>query len=192
MQKLAIIIASTRPGRVGLTVGKWFTDFARQHGQFDVSAIDLAKVNLPIYDEPRHPRLQKYEHDHTKAWSKLIDAADAFVFVTPEYDHALPPSLLNAIIYLNREWAYKPAGFVSYGGVSAGTRAMAMAKQVVVGLNVMPIAEAVNIPFVTKVVENGVFKAADIHTAPANVMLNELNRWASALKPLRMPATAAV
>lgn len=192
MLSLGVVIASTRPGRVGPAVGKWFTQFARQHGTFDVHAIDLARVNLPIYDEPHHPRQQKYEHAHTKAWSKQVDALDAFVFVTPEYDHALPPSLLNAIIYLNKEWAYKPLGFVSYGGVSAGTRGVQMTKQVVVGLKVMPIPEAVNIPFIANHIEDGVFKATSVHTQPAAVMLDELHKWAQALKPLRTPAAVSV
>ncbi len=192
MEKLGVIIASTRPGRVGGAVGRWFAQHARQHGSFEVQLIDLAQVKLPIYDEPNHPRLQKYAHAHTKAWSKQIDALDAFVFVTPEYDHALPPSLLNAIIYLNREWAYKAAGFVSYGGVSAGTRAVQVAKQVIVGLKVMPIPEAVNIPFIANQVDEGLFKATDVHTEPATLMLNELHRWTQALKPLRVPVGAAV
>lgn len=192
MSKLGVIVTSTRPGRVGPALGKWFYEFAKEQGQFDVKLVDLAKVDLPMYDEPRHPRLQNYEHEHTQAWSKRINALDAFVFVTPEYDHALPPSLLNALIYLSKEWAYKPAGFVSYGGVSAGTRGMQMAKQVLVGLKVMPIPEAVNIPFVAKQVENGIFQATDIHTQPAGMMLNELKRWADALQPLRAPVVAAV
>jgi NAD(P)H-dependent FMN reductase len=81
--KLDVIICSTRPGRVGKAVGDWFDGAARQHGGFDVQLVDLAEVNLPIYDEPKHPRLQQYEHEHTRRWSALVDAADAFVFVTP-------------------------------------------------------------------------------------------------------------
>ena len=84
--KLDVIVCSTRPGRVGLTVSEWMIEQARKHGIFDVELIDIADVNLPIYDEPRHPTLQQYEHEHTKRWSAIVGAADAYVFVTPEYN----------------------------------------------------------------------------------------------------------
>ena len=75
-----------------------------------------------------HPRLRQYEHDHTKAWSDSVDAADAFVFVTPEYNYFAPPALMNAIDYVLHEWACKPAGIVSYGGASGGMRSAQMLK----------------------------------------------------------------
>src|SRR5690242_5860222 len=84
--RLLIIIASTRPGRVGLPVGQWFSERAREHGGFEVSVADLAELALPFMDEPNHPRLRLYTHQHTKEWSALVDAADAFVFVSPEYN----------------------------------------------------------------------------------------------------------
>src|SRR5689334_4480755 len=118
--KLQIVIASTRPGRVGAPVARWFHRRAEEHGGFDVELVDLAEVNLPLLDEPHHPRLRRYVHQHTQAWSARVEAADAFVFVTPEYNYGMPASLKNALDYLNQEWHYKPVGFVSYGGVSAG------------------------------------------------------------------------
>src|SRR3954466_1851448 len=115
MPKLQVIIASTRPGRVGLPVGRWFHDRAVKHGGFDVELVDLAEVNLPFMDEPHHPRLGRYEHQHTKDWSARIASGDAFVFVLPEYNYGITAPLKNAIDYLNREWAHKPVGLVSYG-----------------------------------------------------------------------------
>src|SRR5437588_1030006 len=131
MSKLMIVIASTRPGRVGLAVAQWFTDRAIEHRGFEVQVVDLAELDLPFLDEPHHPRLRRYTQDHTYAWSEMVDAADAFVFVTSEYNHGYPASLKNAIDFLNHEWKDKPVGFVSYGGVSAGTRAVQQLKQVV-------------------------------------------------------------
>ena len=125
---LHTIVCSTRPGRVGLPVAQWFYEVARQHGGFDAKLVDLAAFNLPIYDEPKHPVLQQYEHEHTKRWSASVSAADAFVFVTPEYNYGPPPSLLNALNYVYKEWNYKPAAFVSYGGVSGGLRAVQIEK----------------------------------------------------------------
>jgi NAD(P)H-dependent FMN reductase len=113
-----------------LPIGQWVRDRAVAHGGFEVELVDLAEINLPFLDEPGHPRLGQYTKPHTKDWSARVDAADAFVFVTPEYNYGMPGSLKNAIDYLHREWAYKPVGFVSYGGIAAGTRAVQMTKLV--------------------------------------------------------------
>ena len=128
--KLHTIICSTRPGRGGKAVAEWFHGVAQQHGRFDAQLVDLATFNLPVYDEPLHPRLQKYEHAHTRAWAESVDAADAYVFVTPEYNFSTPPSLMNALNFVYKEWNYKPVAFVSYGGVSGGLRSVQMTKQV--------------------------------------------------------------
>src|SRR4051794_25412902 len=85
MATLKIIIASTRPGRVGLPIGNWVEQAAKAHGGFDrVEVLDLAEINLPFLDEPKHPRLREYVHPHTIAWSEAVDSADAFVIVSPE------------------------------------------------------------------------------------------------------------
>jgi NAD(P)H-dependent FMN reductase len=133
--KLGIIVASTRPTRVGHLIGQWVHERAVEHGKFDIELLDLAKFHLPLYDEPKHPSLQQYEHDHTMRWSASVAAADAFVIVTPEYNYGPPPSLINAFDYVYKEWNYKPAGFVSYGGVSGGLRAVQMEKQTLTTLS---------------------------------------------------------
>src|SRR5208283_3531862 len=107
MLNLQVIVASTRLERKGPLVAAWFLDRARAHGKFDIELVDLAALNLPVFDEPKHPRLQDYAHEHTKTWSKTVARADAFVFVTPEYDFSAPASLVNALQYLLVEWAYK-------------------------------------------------------------------------------------
>jgi NAD(P)H-dependent FMN reductase len=186
---LQIIVASTRPGRQGAAVAAWAAERARAHGGFEVEVVDLAEVDLPLFDEPRHPRLRDYEHEHTKAWSATVDRADAFVIVTPEYNFGAPPSLVNALDYLVREWAYKPVAFVSYGGVSAGLRGVQMTKQIVTALKMMPIPEAVAVPFFTQFVdkETGTFDPGATQATAAAGMLDELARWAGALRPLRAP-----
>lgn len=187
MLTLQIIVASTRPGRQGAAVGAWATEQARAHGKFEIEVVDLADVNLPFLDEPKHPRFAQYEHEHTKRWSATISRADAFVFVTPEYDFGPPASLINALQYLVKEWAYKPAGFVSYGGVSGGTRGVQITKSTVTSLKMMPMFEAVSIPFFTQYVqaETGAFDPGDVQAKAAVVMLDELHRWTVALKTLR-------
>ena len=154
MPTLQIIIASTRPGRVGLPVADWFAARARDHGAFELDVVDLAELGLPFMDEPNHPRLRRYEHQHTKEWSARVDAADAFALVTPEYNHSYNAPLKNAIDFLHAEWAYKPVGFVSYGGIAAGTRAMQALKPSLVALKMTPVLEAVNIPFVRQFVDD--------------------------------------
>ena len=183
--KLHIVICSTRPGRVGPTVARWFHEVALQHDQFDVDLVDLAEFNLPLFDEPKHPRLQQYQHEHTKRWAASVNAADAFVFVTPEYNHGPPPSLLNALNYVYLEWNYKPAGFVSYGGISGGMRAAQIEKLTLTTLKVVPITESVVVPMVSQHIESGAFKPGNIQSDAAVAMLNELARWAECLKPMR-------
>ena len=184
--KLHTIICSTRPGRGGKAVAEWFHGVARQHGRFDARLVDLATFNLPVYDEPLHPRLQKYEHAHTRAWAESVDAADAYVFVTPEYNFSTPPSLMNALNFVYKEWNYKPVAFVSYGGVSGGLRSVQMTKQVVTALKMMPMTEGVMIPSFTTHLDDGkIFKPNDLITTSATPMLDELYRWAEALKPMR-------
>lgn len=183
--RLNIVVASTRPGRVGRTVADWFEGAARQHGTFDVHMADLADFALPVYNEPRHPRMQQYEHAHTKKWSESASAADAFVLVTPEYNFGPTPALVNALNYLYNEWNYKPAAFVSYGGISGGMRAVQATKLMLTTLKMVPLIDAVVIPGVASRISEGRFDASDIHAESADAMLTELHRWAEALKPMR-------
>ena len=185
---LQIVIASTRPGRVGLPVAQWFDGVARAQGDFDVEVVDLAEVALPLFDEPGHPIARQYLHPHTVAWSESVDRADAFVFVVPEYNHSYNAAIKNALDYLHVEWNYKPVGFVSYGGVAAGTRAMTALKPVVAALRMVPVVEAVNIPFVAQFIDDeGRFVPNDQLTFGAAGMLAELAELEGALRTLRAP-----
>jgi len=190
--KLHTIVASTRPGRIGPSIGQWFNDFAAEHGKFDPVLVDLADFKLPVFDEPEHPRLRNYHHAHTRAWSESVAEADAFVFVTPEYNFGPPPSLLNALNYLVSEWQYTPAGFVSYGGVSGGLRAVQMTKHVLTTFKVIPITEGVPMPMVFQHLENGKLNAPDIYKTSAATMLDELHVWAEALKSTRAKHKASL
>jgi NAD(P)H-dependent FMN reductase len=192
MPNLTIVVGSTRPGRAGAPIAQWFAARAKDHGGFDVNVVDLAEVGLPLLDEPNHPRLRQYTQQHTKDWSAIVDAADAFVFVTPEYNYGYPASLKNAIDYLHQEWRDKPVGFVSYGGVAAGTRAVQQLKQVVTTLRMLPVFDSVNIPFHTQFLDSdGVFHPNEVLDQAANAMLDELVRTETALHSLRTPVQAA-
>jgi NAD(P)H-dependent FMN reductase len=182
-----VIVGSTRIGRVGKTVADWCVDVARKHGRFDVSLLDLKEIDLPMLEEPQHPRLQKYVGEKTKAWSALVAKTDAFVIVTPEYNHGMPPALVNALNHVYVEWNYKPAAFVSYGGIAGGARSVQMAKPILATLKVVPLVEGVLIPFVAQLIdpETGAFKATEAHDKAARIMLDELLRWHGALSTLR-------
>lgn len=184
--KLQVIIGSTRPTRRGPAVAAWFAGFAKQHGKFDVETVDLLDFKLPVYDEPKHPATRQYEHEHTKRWSAKIAAADAFVFVHPEYNYFAPPALVNALDYIYAEWNYKPAGLVSYGGISGGLRAAQSLKLILTTLKVVPLTEGVPVPnFNSMIGDDGTFAPTDPVREGATKMLDELYRWAEALKPMR-------
>jgi NAD(P)H-dependent FMN reductase len=128
---------------------------------------------------------RQYQHEHTKKWAGSVTAADAFVFVTPEYNYGPTPALINAFDYLYFEWNYVPAAFVSYGGVSAGMRSSARSAMTVATLKMMPIPETVGIPNVFAQLADGKFKANELNTAGATAVLNELGNWEGALRGLR-------
>lgn len=187
---LQIITVSTREERKGPVVTEWFEEIARAHGKFAIQSIDLATVDLPLMNEPEHPRLRRYRHAHTKAWSATIERADAFVLITPEYNFSTPPSLVNAIDYLVLEWAYKAVGFVSYGGLSGGLRGVQMTKLLLTSLKMMPLPEAVALPFFAKSIDEATGKLVlpDTQVKAAHVMLDELHKWTAALSTMRQPS----
>jgi NAD(P)H-dependent FMN reductase len=188
--KLLIIISSTRPGRIGLPVANWFVEQAAAHGGFELELVDLYELALPLLDEPNHPRLRQYIKPHTRAWSETVERADAVVFVTAEYNHSYTAALKNAIDYLHHEWRHKPLGFVSYGGVAAGTRAMQALKPVAIALALVPVVAAVNIPFVQQFLsDDGAIVGNDVMVDAASAMLDELMTMHGALAPLRAAET---
>jgi NAD(P)H-dependent FMN reductase len=191
MPTLMIILGSTRPGRGGEAVARWFESVARDHGGFDIDFVDLAELGLPLLDEPNHPRLREYTKPHTKRWSERVDAADAFVLVTPEYNHSYGAALKNAIDFLHHEWKDKPVGFVSYGGVSAGVRAQTALKSVVGALGMLPAQAAVNIPFYRQFIDDEEqLQPNDVMRDAAPALLDELVRAERASRALRAEPVA--
>ena len=183
--KLQIIIGSTRPGRVGPSVARWFKTYANNHAGFEPVLVDIADFRLPIFDEPKHPRLQQYEHEHTRRWSQMVAEADAYVFVTPEYNYGTSPALLNALDFLVVEWGYKPAGVVSYGGVSGGLRGAQHLKQTLATLKMVTPPEGVGIPNLASHLKDGTFVSNDLVDNSAKTLLDELMKWATALRSMR-------
>lgn len=187
MYKLKVISSTVRPGRKGTAIGKWITELAQKTGNFDAEFIDLGELNLPLMNEAIHPIMKQYEQNHTKKWSAKIEEADAFIFVTAEYDYSYPASLKNALEYLVHEWAYKPAGLVSYSaGAFAGVRAVMSLKTDLLSLKTITIHEAVNIPMVNQLFnEDGLFTTNEQIEKNASIMLTQLLRWTKGMKAIK-------
>lgn len=186
MTRIMIVVGSVRPGRIGLPIAEWVRGVAAESG-FDIDFADLAEIGLPFMDEPNHPRLRKYTRQHTLDWSARVSAAEGFVFVTPEYNHSFAPALKNAIDFLSQEWWRKPVGFVSYGGVSGGTRGVTALEPVVMGVGLVRIGAEVELPFAGAQVADGVFTPGQKESAILAKLLSELAAEAEVLRPLQNP-----
>jgi NAD(P)H-dependent FMN reductase len=180
-----IVVGSVRPGRVGLPIAEWVRDEAEKTGDFEIDFVDLAELKLPFMDEAAHPRLQQYTQPHTIAWSKRVAGADAFLLVTPEYNYSYSPALKNALDFLNHEWWMKPVGFVSYGGVSSGTRGVVALLPTIVALGLVRVGANVELTFGGKQVVDGVFQPQEKELAIIAHELKELTTLAEGLRPLR-------
>jgi NAD(P)H-dependent FMN reductase len=183
MQKILVIVGSTRPSRRSLDVANWFLEVAKTNKAFKFELTDLAEVNLPMFNETQSPMFGKYEHEHTKNWNAQLAAADGYIIVTPEYNHGYPGALKNAIDYAYHEWARKPVAFVSYG-VAGGVRAVEQLKQVFLQVNAAPLNQQVALNLFAQW-QNDVFTPDDHSVNDARQLLETLEWWGEALKAAR-------
>ncbi|HLX55213.1 MAG TPA: NAD(P)H-dependent oxidoreductase, partial [Aquella sp.] len=154
-KKIGIILASVRDKRVGESVAKHVFSLAQQSKTVEYSLIDLKEINLPMLNEPFPAAMNNYQYQHTKDWSKIVAACDAFIIVTAEYNHGYPAAIKNALDYLYVEWNNKPLAFVGYG-YSNGVRAIEQLRQVASYLQLKPLWKDVGISLVTNA-KDGVF-----------------------------------
>ena len=191
MSSIKIIIGSTRPGRFGTAFAAWLASAAREFeagnkGGPRFELVDLADQNLPLLDEAVPASMNKYQHEHTKRWSKVIDEADGFVFVAPEYNHGYSAALKNAIDYLFHEWNNKPVAFASYGGGAGGARAVEQLREVSGEVKLFDIREAVLVPnYWTQFDASGAFKATEDQANAASAMFQALSFWTDEMKASR-------
>lgn len=184
MLKVAIVIGSTRPGRKAETIARWVHEIAQRRADAEYELVDLAEFNLPLLDEPMPPSRGQYAKPHTQAWSAKIAPFDAFVFVTPEYNHSTSGALKNALDYLYREWNNKAAGFVSYGG-SGGVRAVEQLRLVMGELMIADVRAQVTLTLAHDFENYSVFKPGPNQEKSVNTLLDQVLAWGGALKPLR-------
>ncbi|MQA07465.1 MAG: NADPH-dependent FMN reductase [Pseudonocardiaceae bacterium] len=181
--RVAIIIGSTRNGRFGPTAAEWFADQARQHGELNIDVIDLSEEQLPdvLIDEgdPVPERVT--------ALAPRLDAADAFVIVTPEYNHSYPAPLKTAIDWYMDEWQAKPVAFVCYGGMSGGLRSVEHLRQIFAELGATTVREVVSFQNYWEQfgVDGSWPKNPEGPNAAAKGMLDQLIWWARALRDHR-------
>ena len=188
MIRIAIIIGSTRPGRNGEAVAKWVYETAQKRSDAEFELVDIKDFNLPLLDEPVPPMMGQYSKPHTKTWATKIGSFDAYVFVTPEYNHGISGALKNAIDFLFAEWNNKAAGFVSYGGAS-GARAVEQLRLVLAEVQMATVRNQVLLSMYTDFENFSVFKPDSRKEASVNDMLDQLIAWAGALKMLREKTT---
>ncbi|MCG8915888.1 NAD(P)H-dependent oxidoreductase [Actinokineospora sp. PR83] len=185
MTRIGIIIGTTRPGRLGPQVARWVEKAAAARGDADFEVVDLADYDLPLFDEPRVPRLGVYEHAHTRAWSAKVAELDGFVFVTPEYNWSIPAVLKNAIDFVYQEWNHKAACFVGYGSNVNGARAVEHLRQIAGAVQLATAYTQVNLSLWTDCAEFTTFTPAESHDAVLQRMLTEVISLTDVLAPLR-------
>jgi NAD(P)H-dependent FMN reductase len=184
MLKFAIIIGSTRPGRVGEAVARWVYELAKKRSDAEFELVDIKDFNLPLLDEPVPPSQGKYSKEHTKRWAAKVASFDGYVFVTPEYNHGTSGALKNAIDFLYAEWNNKAAGFVGYGS-AGGARAVEHLRLVMAEVQVATVRNQVALSLFTDFENYTTFKPASHHEKSVGGMLDQLVAWGGALKGLR-------
>ncbi|MCD4713434.1 MAG: NAD(P)H-dependent oxidoreductase [Clostridiales bacterium] len=184
MNKIGIIIGSTRPGRSSKSVADWVFEIAQKRSDAEYQLVDIADYDLPLLDEPVPPSMGQYSKPHTIKWAEKIDELDGFVFVTPEYNHSIPAALKNAIDFIYKEWNNKAAGFVSYGS-AGGSRSVEQLRQVMAEIQVADVRAQVMLSLFSDFENFSVFKPDPRHENSVNQMLDQVVKWSGALKAVR-------
>ncbi len=187
---IAVIVASTRPGRKGEAVARWVLEQASTRSDATFDLIDLAEVDLPALDEPVPPARGHYTQPHTLSWARTVASYDGYIFVTPEYNHGYPGSLKNALDRVYGEWNNKAAGFVSYG-VDGGIRAVEQLRQVMATLKIADVGPYVALNVFTDFTQMRDFTPRDQQPSALQALIDDVVAWSTALMPLRAQVAAS-
>jgi NAD(P)H-dependent FMN reductase len=189
MLKVGIILGSTRPNRNGEAVAKWVAQQLTDRTDASYELIDIKDFNLPLLDEPIPPSQGKYSQPHTKKWAEKIASLDAFIFVTPEYNHATSGALKNAIDFLYAEWNNKAAGFVSYGS-AGGARAVENLRLIMAEIQVADVRAQVMFSLATDFKNYSEFTPDPRHEKELATMVKQLVAWGEAMQGVRQKAAS--
>ncbi|MFI2703110.1 NADPH-dependent FMN reductase [Cellulosimicrobium composti] len=182
--RIAILVGSTRTGRNGEGVARWVLDRASRRTDATFELVDLADHPLPHLDEALPPRMQQYENPLVWEWSRVIDGYDGYVVVTPEYNHAPPAVLKNAMDWLYHEWTDKAVGFVGYGA-QGGARAVEQLRLVAGELRLADVRTAVGLSLYDDFEEFRTLAPRERHARDLDATLDEVVAWSGALATVR-------
>jgi len=182
--RVGIIVGSTRPGRKAADVAQWVYGIAKQREDAQFEIVDLQDYPLPLLNDPVPPSVGKPHPAHAHAWAEKVASLDAFVFVTPEYNHSMSGALKNAIDYLYREWNNKAAGFVSYGS-AGGVRAVEHLRLVMAEVQVATVRAQAFLSLFTDFENFTTFRPGPGKDQAVATMLDQLVLWGRALKGVR-------
>jgi NAD(P)H-dependent FMN reductase len=191
---IAIIIGSTRPNRFGAQAAEFIHRIAEKNKDHQYELVDLKDVDLPMLDAPVPPSMANREYPNPKvqAWSKIVDAADGFIFVTPEYNHGVPAALKNAVDSIAPEWENKPVAFVSYGAGAGGIRAVEAFRPTVAWLGMHDLKDFVAILNYWQFLdEKGLYQPTEEHIQDAKRVITRIGFWANIFKGARTQLAAA-
>lgn len=184
--RLKIIAGSSRPGRFNIQPARWVYELAKQRHDLQVELLDLDQIDLPFLNEPTPPSRGQYKHEHTQEWAATIAEADAFIWVTPEYNHSVSAVLKNAIDYLYAEWNFKPVAFVSYGSLAGGARAAEHLRGIAGELKMYDLRDQILLPnYYFNLDKQGKYKFSEDQESQANGMLDQLVFWGERMKAAR-------
>lgn len=184
MLNVGIILGSTRPNRNGEAVARWVLEQTAGRDDARFELVDIKDYELPLLDEPIPPSQGRYTQPHTRRWAEKIASLDAFIFVTPEYNHSTSGALKNAIDFLYAEWNNKAAGFVGYGS-AGGARAVEHLRGIMAELQIADVRSQVLLSLFTDFQNFSAFTPGPQHDPAMDSMLTQLVAWGDALKRMR-------
>jgi NAD(P)H-dependent FMN reductase len=190
--KLQIIVASTRPTRAADKVVPWVVSRAALHDAFETEVIDLRDWQLPMFAEHAgsigDPQDPSYSDQIVRQWNRKIAEGDAYIVITPEYNHSVPGELKNAIdsVFFSFAFRNKPMAMVGYsGGIGGGIRAIEHLAQIAVEVEAAPLRSTVLLPFVDRAFTPDGEPADQATEVSLQILLDDLAWWAAALRDAR-------
>jgi NAD(P)H-dependent FMN reductase len=182
---IVVILGSTRQGRFGETVARWFMTRTEERTDLTFQLVDLRDWQLPYYDRPLPATRGEYDEPALR-WAEVVGPADGFIVITPEYTHGYPAVLKSALDAVYQEWVRKPIAFVSYGGWSGGTRAVEQLRSVAIELQMAPIRPSVVLQLAPRLFDaEGNLHDPTLLNTNSTMLLDDLAWWAHALRQAR-------